>query len=78
MWLPNQIEKVSWEELELNPLWFYKNFIAKNVPCVITDVLEGDDIFERWSEPQYLTECLQKQKHSVSITPDGFADSIAG
>lgn len=45
---------------------------------MITDVLEGDDVFERWAEPKYLEECLEGEKQSISLTPDGFADSIQG
>jgi hypothetical protein len=58
LWMPNQIDRVSWDEISFNPLWFHQKYLSKNMPCIITDVLEGDDIFERWAEPQYLCECL--------------------
>jgi hypothetical protein len=45
MWVPSEIERISWDEITFNPLWFYKKFLSKNIPCVVTDVLEGDDIF---------------------------------
>lgn len=37
-WLPSEIDKISWDEIEFNPLWFYKKYISKNVPCIITDI----------------------------------------
>jgi hypothetical protein len=40
---------------------------------------EGDDIFDRWADPQYLQDVLEKYNEiSVSLTPDGFADSLKG
>lgn len=76
--MPLEIDRITWEEIQFNPLWFHQKYISKNIPCIVTDILEGDDIYERWAEPQYLSDCLPGQTHSVSLTPDGFADSIAG
>ncbi len=70
---------MSWDEIKFNPIWFYKNFIGKNVPCVITDVYQGDDIFDRWNDPIYMQQAMDGYKGiSVSLTPDGFADSVKG
>lgn len=78
LWLPTEIDRISWDEITFNPLWFHQKYLSKNVPCIITDVLEGDDIFERWSEPQYLCDAEEGRTQSISLTPDGFADSIRG
>ena len=49
------------------------------MPCVITDMYEGDDIFERWADPSYMQDVLQDYKGiSMSLTPNGFADSLLG
>ena len=45
MWIPNEIETITWNEIVFNPLWFFKKFLSKNVPCIISDALDGDDIF---------------------------------
>ncbi len=45
MWMPNEIDRISWDEIAFNPLWFYQKYLSKNIPCIITDVLQGDDIF---------------------------------
>jgi hypothetical protein len=78
IWIPTEIEIISWDEITFNPLWFHQKYLSKNTPCIITDVFQGDDIFERWASPQYLCEALEGQTQSISLTPDGFADSIRG
>lgn len=55
---------------------FYKKFVSKNCPCIITGCLDGDDVIERWRDYAYLREVLESRKVTVAATPDGFADSI--
>lgn len=38
------------EEVYASPLWFYKNFISANKPCIITDAINGD-ILDTWANP---------------------------
>ena len=64
------------EEVYASPLWFYKNFVAMNKPCVIGNAIDGE-ILDKWGNSQDFTELTKDiPEISVSITPDGFADSI--
>lgn len=42
LWLPTEIDRICWDEVTFNPLWFYKKYFSKNIPVIITDVLYGD------------------------------------
>jgi hypothetical protein len=76
MWLPTTVAELDFQEIRYNPLGFYKNFIARNTPCIIKNCLDGEDIVERWRDHSYLAEVLETRPLTVAATPDGFADSI--
>lgn len=44
MWVPTEVIELDFQELRYNPLGFYKNFVAKNTPCIIRNCLDGEDI----------------------------------
>jgi hypothetical protein len=44
IYLTNRVEKVDIDEIYTNPLWFHKNFIAANKPCIIEGATEGSEI----------------------------------
>ena len=39
IWLPKELDRISWDEVTFNPLWFTQKYLSKNIPCIITDVL---------------------------------------
>jgi hypothetical protein len=51
VFLPTVIHKISMEELYTNPLWFYKNYISANKPCIIEDAIDCS-IIEKWENPR--------------------------
>lgn len=72
---PSEIQKIDFLEILDNPLFFQKEFISKNVPCLITNALDDWDALDLWSDMNYLSEKINK-KITIDINPDGFADSI--
>lgn len=59
MWIPTAVPELDFHEIRYSPLTFYKNHIAKNVPCIIKNCLDGEDIVERWKDYGYLAEVLE-------------------
>lgn len=37
----HHVDKIDAEEIYASPLWFYKNYVAMNKPCVITSAIQG-------------------------------------
>lgn len=39
IYAPHHIERIDVEEIYASPLWFYKNYVAMNKPCVISNAI---------------------------------------
>ena len=52
IYLTNRVDRISADEMFENPMWFYKNYIAKNKPCVISGVALDWTICEQWASPK--------------------------
>ena len=70
-----EIEKMEFEDIVQNPMYFYKNFISKNKPCIIKNGINHWGALEKWDN-HYLIDKMNDKKITVDLTPDGFADSI--
>lgn len=51
---PSEIEEIEFEDLISNPLYFYKEFVAKNRPCKILNAVDSWNAMEKWQELDYL------------------------
>lgn len=60
-----------------DPLFFYREFVAKNRPCIITDATAHWPALSRWTN-EYLREKLADATVTIDITPDGFGDVVRG
>jgi len=71
-----EITKIDFNEIEADPLFFHREFVSKNFPCIITNAIDSWEALETWQDPNYLIERLGEKQITVDLTPDGFADSI--
>ena len=70
------IQRISLYEIQSNPLFFYREFVSKNFPCIITNAIDTWEALDSWQDPSYLITQLNNKEITVDLTPDGFADSI--
>jgi len=59
----------------LTPLRFYREYISKSLPVIITGGMDTWAAMTRWNL-HYLSEKLGDQKVTVDFTPDGRGDSV--
>lgn len=71
-----EIPKIDFLDILANPLFFHREFICKNFPCIITNAIDSWEALDSWQNPNYLIERMTDKKITVDLTPDGFADSI--
>lgn len=60
-----------------DPLEFYRDWISPNKPCIIRNALSHWPSLSRWT-PEYLREKVGSKVISVAVTPNGYADAVAG
>mmetsp|Transcript_1017 Transcript_1017/g.1439 ORF Transcript_1017/g.1439 Transcript_1017/m.1439 type:complete len:342 (+) Transcript_1017:156-1181(+) len=59
----------------MTSLRFYRDYVAKNVPVIITGAMEDWPAMKIWS-PKALSAFLGDAKVTIDITPDGRGDSL--
>ncbi|XP_043998608.1 bifunctional peptidase and (3S)-lysyl hydroxylase JMJD7 isoform X2 [Gambusia affinis] len=59
------------------PLQFYRDWIGPNKPCIIRNAFSHWPALSRWT-PKYLREKIGSKVISVAVTPNGYADAVAG
>lgn len=59
------------------PLQFYRDWINPNRPCIIRNAFSHWPALSRWT-PDYLREKVGSKVISVAVTPNGYADAVAG
>uniref|UniRef100_A0A1A8JI81 Jumonji domain containing 7 n=2 Tax=Nothobranchius TaxID=28779 RepID=A0A1A8JI81_NOTKU len=59
------------------PLDFYRDWIGPNKPCIIRNAFSHWPALARWT-PDYLREKIGSKVVSVAVTPNGYADAVAG
>jgi len=74
--IPYELEKIDYRLIKENPLWFHQNFVSKGIPCIIKNITNHWPAMKKWQDSNYLISKMGKNKLSVDITPDGYADSI--
>lgn len=57
------------------PLEFYRNWVAPNIPFVIKGGINSWPAVKKWNK-EYFTQVLKDKKISVAVTPNGYADAI--
>ena len=72
---PN-IPKIDFLDIQSDPLYFHREFISKNFPCIITNAIHSWEALDSWQDPSHLIKQLAQNQITVDLTPDGFADSI--
>uniref|UniRef100_A0A1A8N408 Bifunctional peptidase and (3S)-lysyl hydroxylase JMJD7 n=1 Tax=Nothobranchius pienaari TaxID=704102 RepID=A0A1A8N408_9TELE len=60
-----------------DPLDFYRDWIGPNKPCIIRNALSHWPALSRWTL-DYLREKIGSKVISVAVTPNGYADAVAG
>ena len=58
---PSEIDIIDYQDILENPLFFYKAYLAKNVPCVIKNAINDWKALENWENPEYLGEILGQE-----------------
>ncbi|XP_061599223.1 bifunctional peptidase and (3S)-lysyl hydroxylase JMJD7 [Cololabis saira] len=59
------------------PLQFYRDWVGPNQPCIIRKSFSHWPALSRWT-PDYLREKIGSKVISVAVTPNGYADAVAG
>ncbi|CAF0861149.1 unnamed protein product [Didymodactylos carnosus] len=57
------------------PLEFYRDYVSKNKPVIITNALNDWPALSKWSN-SYLREQLHDTRVTIDITPDGLGDAV--
>ena len=60
-----------------DPMTFLRNFVAHNRPVLVRGGVSHWPALDKWS-PQYLAQSLGDSEVTVTVTPDGYADSAVG
>jgi hypothetical protein len=55
IYIPNSVPRISIHELD--PLTFYRDFVSKNLPVIITDAIDHWPARQKWNH-QYLRTVL--------------------
>lgn len=58
------------------PLEFHRNFVATNLPCLFTNVIDHWPALERWTDDCYLERVMGNQPITVTATSNGLADAV--
>nr|XP_020477059.1 jmjC domain-containing protein 7-like isoform X2 [Monopterus albus] len=70
-------QSVPYLEEPPDPLEFYRDWICPNKPCIIRNAFSHWPALSRWT-PEYLREKVGSKVISVAVTPNGYADAVAG
>ena len=57
-----EITKIDFNEIEADPLFFHREFVSKNFPCIITNAIDSWEALETWQDPNYLIERLGEKQ----------------
>ncbi|CAK8681004.1 unnamed protein product [Clavelina lepadiformis] len=57
------------------PLKFYRDYVAKNIPCVFENSLNHWPALKKWNN-SYLKKTIGSKEVTVAVTPNGYADAI--
>ena len=60
-----------------DPLTFLRNFVAQNRPVLVRGGVSHWPALDKW-DPEYLVQRLGDSEVTVTVTPDGLADSAVG
>lgn len=71
LWIPSRIEHISCHDI--NPLTFYRNYVSKSVPVILTDLIQHWPALNNWRSNEYFPNNVQVP---IEWTPNGRADSI--
>lgn len=73
LYLPNtHIQRLDYTP---SPLEFYRDFVARNIPCVFTNSINHWPAHQKWTT-DYLCETMDDKKVSVAVTSTGMADCV--
>lgn len=64
---------------ELSPLRFYREFVSKNVPVVLTNAMQSPQWLrarENWQDDAYLVKKAGDASVTVDVTPFGLGDAV--
>lgn len=72
LYLPKEVEVLN--DIP-EPLEFYRNWVAPNLPFVIKGGIKSWPALKKWNK-EYFIKVLQDKKISVAVTPNGYADAV--
>lgn len=67
-----EVQRVAWP---LSPLHFYRDFVSRNKPCLLTGAIDHWSALSLWNQA-YLTDQLRDKEVTVAVTPNGRADAV--
>lgn len=70
--LGTEVQRVTWP---LTPLQFYRDFVSRNKPCLLTGAINHWPALSLWNQ-SYLLHKLRDKQVTVAVTPDGRADAV--
>ncbi|KAF1326924.1 putative phospholipase, partial [Globisporangium splendens] len=78
-WAPlHEIARV--DAPSLSPLEFYRRFVSKSVPVVLTNAMakaaDWQQVMQHWYDDAYLVEQAGDDTVTVDVTPFGFGDAV--
>jgi jumonji domain-containing protein 7 len=78
-WAPlHEVARV--DASSLSALEFYRRFVSKSVPVVLTNVManapDWQQVLQHWHDDAYLVEQAGDDPVTVDVTPFGFGDAV--
>eukprot|EP00124_Ichthyophonus_hoferi_P003429 Ihof_evm2s296 gene=Ihof_evmTU2s296 len=71
LYVPSVIKRIS----KPTPLQFYRDYVSKNVPVIITGGIDHWPAFSKWTD-EYLTDTMKDKIMPIAVTPNGRADAV--
>ncbi|RHY20582.1 hypothetical protein DYB25_000307 [Aphanomyces astaci] len=70
-WTPRSIARIP----QPTPLEFYRNYVSKNIPVIITNAMDSWPAMAKWTN-EYLVDTLGETQVTVDVTPFGYGDAV--
>ena len=71
----NSLEAVPESVGTPDPLWFYREHVSRNLPCIWRGAVRHWPAISKWSN-EYLRRVVGRKVVSVAVTPNGYADAV--
>ena len=60
----------------VSPREFYKDYVSKNRPCILQNLVGNWPALSKWDSDDYLVKTSGDAQITVNVTPNGYADAL--